>query len=243
MIISPLRRTLSPAAAPKGRTLSGDRCSQATVKPPPLAGFPPPPQSRPPLHHTGLEPLADQTEVRLIHRSDAQRNGAPTCGPPCRRKTRHTTHVEVPQFVKIIRPHHPFEGQSLEVFGRLHRQGRLRLILVLPDGSRSLVPADWTDLPGRQAVAAGEPSTQAALFGTVADLLQARTLIDALLRRLSLSREESQRAAEPELPSDPTTPRGRGLGASRRPATPSRRQPAGAPAGQGRLGQRTSGAG
>jgi hypothetical protein len=79
----------------------------------------------------------------------------------------------------------------------------LRLILVLPDGSRCLVPDDWTDLPGRQAVAAGEPSTQAALLGTVADLLQAHTLVDALLRRLSLSREESQRAAEPELQTPP----------------------------------------
>jgi hypothetical protein len=57
------------------------------------------------------------------------------------------------------------------VFGRLHRQGRLRLILVLPDGSRSLVAADWTDLLGRQAVATGERSTRAALLGTVADLL------------------------------------------------------------------------
>jgi hypothetical protein len=51
------------------------------------------------------------------------------------------------------------------------------------------------------------------------------TLIDALLRRLSPLREESQRAAESELPSDTITPRGRGLGAPRRPATPSRRPP------------------
>ena len=174
------------------------------------------------------------------------RSGAPGTasarrGSCCRRKTRHTTHVEVPRRVTVVRAHHPFEGQALEVFGRLQRQGRLQLILVLPDGSRALVPAAWTDLPARGAMAVGEASTRAALLGSLADLLHARTLIDALLRQLGP--EESHLAAEPELPPDPDSSQGRGLGAPRRPATPGRRQPAGAPAGQGRLGDRTKGAG
>ena len=28
-----------------------------------------------------------------------------------------------------------------------HRKGRLHLVLILPEGSKSLIPADWTDLP------------------------------------------------------------------------------------------------
>ena len=61
------------------------------------------------------------------------------------------THVEVPQFVRIVRPRHAFEGQDLEVFSHTTREGRLILILILPDGSRSMIPAAWTDWPGSNA--------------------------------------------------------------------------------------------
>jgi hypothetical protein len=37
-------------------------------------------------------------------------------------------------------------GRSLEVLGFSRRRGVLHLLLVLPDGSRSLIPAAWTDL-------------------------------------------------------------------------------------------------
>jgi hypothetical protein len=57
--------------------------------------------------------------------------------------------------------------------GRLSVMLRDEVLLSSPDGSRSLGPADWTDLPGWEVVAASEPSTQAALLSTVADLLQA----------------------------------------------------------------------
>ena len=53
----------------------------------------------------------------------------------------------------IVRKRHPFFGQSLRVFGWMRRQGRLDLILVLPDGSRSLIPAVWTDVGARETVA------------------------------------------------------------------------------------------
>ena len=47
--------------------------------------------------------------------------------------------------MRIVRKRHPFCGRSLAVFGWMRRQGHLDLILVLPDGSRSLIPASWTD--------------------------------------------------------------------------------------------------
>ena len=45
-----------------------------------------------------------------------------------------------------MRKHHAFEGKELEVLGWMHRDGRQYLVLVLPDGTRSLIPADWTNL-------------------------------------------------------------------------------------------------
>jgi len=41
----------------------------------------------------------------------------------------------------VTRPRHPLEGLSLPVLGRLRRHGRLELLLVLPDGSKSMIPA------------------------------------------------------------------------------------------------------
>ncbi len=48
--------------------------------------------------------------------------------------------------VVVTRRRHPLEGQSLRELGRMRRHGRLELLLVLPDGSKSLIPAAWTDL-------------------------------------------------------------------------------------------------
>lgn len=42
--------------------------------------------------------------------------------------------------------HHLFEGQALKLLGWSHRSGRLHLLPILPDESRSLIPAEWTDL-------------------------------------------------------------------------------------------------
>ena len=64
----------------------------------------------------------------------------------CRRTPRHTTHHQhFPERVTITRPHHPFHGQSLEVLRQARMRGRLEFVLILPDGSKSLIPADWTD--------------------------------------------------------------------------------------------------
>ena len=78
----------------------------------------------------------------------------------------------------IIRKRHPFLGQSLRVFGWMRRQGRLDLILVLPDSSRSLVPASWTDFgPGDAAAPSGE------LLGSLDDLQHLRVVTDGLVHR------------------------------------------------------------
>jgi hypothetical protein len=43
--------------------------------------------------------------------------------------------------VTILRERHPFEGRILQVMSTIHRRGILLLLVVLPDGSRSLIPA------------------------------------------------------------------------------------------------------
>ena len=48
--------------------------------------------------------------------------------------------------VRLTRPRHPFEGRQLPVLGRMRRHGEVELLVVLPDGSKRLVPAAWTDL-------------------------------------------------------------------------------------------------
>src|SRR3989454_6286529 len=102
----------------------------------------------------------------------------------CRWKARHTTHhQELPPSVTITRSHHAFEGQSLVVQGRVHRQGRVHLLLVLPDGSRSLIPAEWTDLQSSEHPLVADLSAGVNL-APLSELLHARTIVDALLRQL-----------------------------------------------------------
>src|ERR1700730_17021399 len=66
----------------------------------------------------------------------------------CSRRTPpHTTHLrDFPRPVTILRERHPFEGRVLQALGATHRRGVALLLVVLPDGSRSLIPAGWTDL-------------------------------------------------------------------------------------------------
>ena len=56
------------------------------------------------------------------------------------------------------------------------RRGRLELILVLPDGSTLLVPAEWTDLQPT-----GVPA-EAGTLASLADLFAARRVVDGLFR-------------------------------------------------------------
>ena len=47
--------------------------------------------------------------------------------------------------VTVTRQRDPLEGQRLPVLGRLRRHGGAELLVVLPDGSKRLIPAAWTD--------------------------------------------------------------------------------------------------
>jgi hypothetical protein len=69
----------------------------------------------------------------------------------------------------------------------MRRHGRLDLLLVLPDGSKSLIPAAWTDLEPRN-----EESERPETIGSVRDLLHVRTVVDALLRQLGDERVGSR---------------------------------------------------
>ncbi len=66
----------------------------------------------------------------------------------------------------------------------MHRQGRLHLVLILPDGSKSLIPVDWTDLASPAQPQQVRSAQTAATLGSLEDLLHARALVDALLSRL-----------------------------------------------------------
>ena len=47
--------------------------------------------------------------------------------------------------VTVTRHWDPLEGQRLTVLGRSRRRGRAELLVVLPDGSKRVIPAAWTD--------------------------------------------------------------------------------------------------
>ena len=86
--------------------------------------------------------------------------------------------------VTITRCRHALQGQSLVVLGHLRRHGRLELLVVLGDGSKRLIPAEWTDhdqpeTTAPESVCAAVPQT----LGTTADLLVVCGLVSALLAR------------------------------------------------------------
>ena len=103
------------------------------------------------------------------------------------RTPRHTTHLkDLPEHVTITRPHHPFEGKTLPVFGLGRYRGKLHLTLILPNGSRSLIPVEWTDLNAAQQSLLVPLNTNLH-FGSLSDLLHAVAVVDALLHRRALS--------------------------------------------------------
>lgn len=79
--------------------------------------------------------------------------------------------------VLVLRPRHPLQGQRLVMLGQMRRHGRVELLLVLPDGSKRLIPAEWTD----QATNPVEPGP--ATLGSRADLLAGVGLVAELLTR------------------------------------------------------------
>jgi hypothetical protein len=91
--------------------------------------------------------------------------------------------------VRITRPRHPFEGRPLPVLGSMRRHGARELLVVLPDGSKRLIPASWTDaaLPD-----GGQAGNGPGTLGTAADLLGLAVLVSVLCAR---SRDEREQAA------------------------------------------------
>src|SRR5690349_9052952 len=75
----------------------------------------------------------------------------------------------------------------IRLLGTLHRKGQTLLLLVLPDGSKSLIPAEWTDLASTAQPLATFPKMT---LGSLEDLLHARAVIDALLGRLAPATRE-----------------------------------------------------
>ncbi|MGH8573443.1 MAG: hypothetical protein ACREX8_12835 [Gammaproteobacteria bacterium] len=119
--------------------------------------------------------------------------------------------------VRVVRARHPLEGRSLELIGWMRRGGSLGLILVLPDGSRALVPAGWTDLEPP----AGAP--RAGTLGSLQDLFGARRVVDGLLSRAVLAggddcREPDEETDSAALPRSAGVPGAGGgaVGAARR---------------------------
>src|ERR1700687_320994 len=130
-------------------------------------------------------------------------------GPWHRRKLSHTTHLrDISSFVMILRERHPFEGRSLQVMGAIKRRGILLLLVVLPDGSRSLIPASWTNWEAAGVapkLSASRCGQRSPCLASLADLLHARVIVDALLSRCLIphrepaANEESCHATDPGL--------------------------------------------
>ena len=58
----------------------------------------------------------------------------------------------------------------MEVLRHTKRQEHLHFILILPDGTKSLVPADWTDFAASSTL----QTPDGTLVGSLEDLLQLR---------------------------------------------------------------------
>ena len=84
--------------------------------------------------------------------------------------------------VIVTRHRHPFEGHSLVVLGQMKRHGAVELLVVLPDGSKTLMPGSWTDQ--EDGVGTGDAGTPdisgTATLAPIGDLLAASALVSVL---------------------------------------------------------------
>jgi hypothetical protein len=60
----------------------------------------------------------------------------------------------------------------------------LHWVLILPDGSRTLIPVEWTEVGSSTRQTANQT---AASLASLEDLLRLRTIVDALQRRATAS--------------------------------------------------------
>jgi hypothetical protein len=80
----------------------------------------------------------------------------------------------------VTRPRHPLAARRLGVIGAMRRLGRDELLVVLPDGSKTLMPVVWTD---RDTTTANEDHAlgqATAILAAPAELLYARGLVASL---------------------------------------------------------------
>jgi uncharacterized protein DUF5372 len=96
----------------------------------------------------------------------------------------------VPGTVRLTRPRHPFDGRVLPVLGSMRRHGAVELLVVLPDGSKRLIPAAWTDL---ESAPGGDRSGDPATLGSVPDLLALSVLVPGLSTRGADDGEQAAR--------------------------------------------------
>jgi hypothetical protein len=71
----------------------------------------------------------------------------------------------------------------------MRRHGAVELLLVLPDGSKSLVPVAWTDADPPAA----DGAASAVTLGSLSDLLQACDLVADLAERREMERGQAAR--------------------------------------------------
>ena len=94
--------------------------------------------------------------------------------------------------VTVTRPRHPLAGRRLQVIGAMRRLGRDELLVVLPDGSKTLIPAAWTD---RDTTANEDQALDqgTAILAGPAELLEARELVAGLCARADAGRGQAAR--------------------------------------------------
>ncbi len=93
----------------------------------------------------------------------------------------------------MTRVRHPLAGRRLQVIGAMRRLGRDELLVVLPDGSKTLIPAAWTD---RDTTTSDEDQAldqPAAILAAPAELLHAHELVASLRARADAGRGQAAR--------------------------------------------------
>ena len=102
----------------------------------------------------------------------------------------------------------------MRVLGGMRRHGAMELLLELPDGSKSLVPAAWTDVEP----AGMDGLARSVTLGSLADLLHVCELVADLssgtcgdrLQGCHRARRTPMQPVQLSLIPDPSRPRSRG---------------------------------
>ncbi len=84
----------------------------------------------------------------------------------------------------------------------------MHLLLILPDGTKSLIPAEWTDL---NSSSSSTGHCDSATLASIDQLLRMRTVVDALLRRRAPSTSEATKPITDEETNRATTTQLSGL--------------------------------